>query len=123
MHEVRVITISIPIHAQTLYEQIWEPETFPLWASGLSGGSLQRDGETWTAEGPEGPVRIRFSERNAFRVMDHWVELGGGRVVYVPMRVVENGAGSEVMLTLFRQPWLSEEQFARDEAWVKRDLV
>jgi hypothetical protein len=27
-----------------------------------------------------------------------------------------------VMLILFRQPWMTPEQFAADEAWVKRDM-
>ncbi|UYW25920.1 hypothetical protein OKC48_22015 [Methylorubrum extorquens] len=55
--------------------------------------------------------------------MDHWVDLGDGRVVYVPMRVIANGEGSEVMLTLFRQPDMSDEKLAEDEAWVRRDLA
>src|SRR3954454_5982760 len=111
MLEATVITISIPCSAQRLYDAIWKPEIFPAWASGLSGSPLERDGETWTAQGPAGPIRIRFTGRNPFGVMDHWVDLGGGRVIYVPMRVVANAEGSEVMLTLFRQPWMTPEQF------------
>jgi hypothetical protein len=37
-------------------------------------------------------------------VLDHTVVLPDGTEVYVPMRVVPNGGGSEVMLVLFRQP-------------------
>jgi hypothetical protein len=65
---------------------------------------------------------ISFTDHNAFGVMDHWVDLGGGRVVYVPMRVVENGKGAEVLLTLFRQPDMSDAKFAEDQIWVRRDL-
>jgi hypothetical protein len=121
--ETRVIAVSIPCGAQALYDAIYRPEVFPAWASGLSGAALKRDGEAWTAQGPEGPIRISFTDRNPFGVMDHWVELGDGRVVYVPMRVVANGEGSEVMVALFRQPWMTADQFARDEAWVRRDLA
>src|SRR5206468_13004100 len=84
--------------------------------------SMERDGEIWTAQGLEGTIRIRFTDRNSFGILDHWVDLGGGRVVYVPMRIIENGEGSEVMLTLFRQTWMTPEQFAADEAWVRRDM-
>jgi hypothetical protein len=55
--------------------------------------------------------------------MDHWVDLGKGRVIYVPLRVVENEKGAEVLLTLFRQPEVTESKFAEDEDWVKRDLL
>jgi hypothetical protein len=76
-----------------------------------------RQGEIWTAQGPEGPIQIRFTDRNEFGVMDHWVDLGGGRVVYVPLRIVANGSGAEVLLTLFRQPEMSDAKFAQDQDW------
>ena len=120
--EVKTITVSVRRNARELYEAIWRPEVFPQWASGL-GASLERHGEGWSAQGPEGPVKIKFSERNQFGVMDHWVDLGEGRVVYVPLRIVANGDGSEVMLTLFRQPGMSAQKYAADEDWVKRDLA
>ena len=68
-------------------------------------------------------MRIRFTERNAFDVMDHHVDLGTGPEVYVPMRVVPNGGGAEVLVTLFRRPDMSDEAFAADAAWVLRDLL
>jgi hypothetical protein len=34
--------------------------------------------------------------------------------VFVPMRVVKNDSGSEVMLTLFQTLDMSEKKFARD---------
>lgn len=54
--------------------------------------------------------------------MDHFVETGDGREVHVPLRVIENGDGAEVMLTLFRQPGMNDEDFARDAKWITRDL-
>ena len=68
-------------------------------------------------------MRIRFTGRNAFGVMDHRVDLGTCPEVHVPMRVVPNGAGAEVLVTLFRRPGMSDEAFAADAAWVQRDLL
>ncbi len=82
-----------------------------------------KDGEAWTAEGPEGPIRIRFTGRNAFGVMDHTIDAGTGPKIYVPLRVIANGEGAEVLLTLFRQPGMSDEKFAADAEWVQRDLL
>jgi hypothetical protein len=105
-----------------LYDRFWRPECFPLWASGLSEASLERTGEVWRAKGPDGPITIRFTAHNAFGIMDHWVDVGGGCEVYVPLRVVANGTGCLVSLTLFRLPEMHEFRFARDVAWVERDL-
>lgn len=122
MSESRTLSISIPCDWQVLYERIWRPEYFPEWASGLSDADLRREGAVWKATGPNGTVGIRFTGHNDFGVMDHWVELPDGQTVYVPLRVIANGAGAEVQLTLLRQPWMTEDKFETDTEWVKRDL-
>ena len=69
-------------------------------------------------------MRVDFVPANPYGVVDHWVALltGDGPVVDVPLRVVPNGAGSEVLLTLFQQPGMSDDQFAADEVLVREDL-
>src|SRR3546814_21067911 len=94
---------SIDREWRSLYDLIWRPEFFPRWASGLSKAGLRQDGDGWLAEGTEGPIRIRFTPHNDYGVMDHVVETGDGNEVHVPMRVVRNGHGAEVLLTLYRQ--------------------
>jgi hypothetical protein len=64
---------------------------------------------------------VRFVERNKYGVLDHYVTLRS-REVYVPMRVFANGQGAEVLLTVFRQPGMSEQKFVEDTQWVRRDL-
>jgi len=121
--ESRTLSMSINRKWQEVYDAVWRPEDFPKWASGLSKSSLTKDGETWKAEGPEGAVRILFTAHNAFGVMDHYVEAGNGTITYVPLRIIQNGDGAEVLLTLFRQMDMSDAKFAADAAWVKRDLL
>jgi hypothetical protein len=121
--ESKSLSISIERDWRDVYEAIWRPEVFPKWASGLSRSGLQKIGDEWTAEGPEGPIRIRFTGHNAFGIMDHRVALVDGTVVYVPLRIVANAAGAEVIITIFREPGMSAEKFAADCEWVTRDLL
>jgi len=123
MLESRTISISINRNRKEVYEAVWRPEDFPKWASGLSRSSLTRDGELWKAEGPEGSVRIRFTGHNAFGVMDHYVYVDNAPEIYVPLRIIQNGDGAEVLLTLFRQMGMSDSKFAADAEWVERDLL
>ncbi len=122
MLESRTISISIGRDWTEVYEAVWQPEDFPKWASGLSQAGLSRDGDVWRARGPDGPVTIRFTGHNAFGVMDHYVGVGDGAEVYVPLRIIRNEDGAEVQLTLFRRPGVSDAQFEADAAWVARDL-
>jgi len=117
----RRLSIAINRAAAEAYEFLSAPENFPRWASGLAG-SLRQVGEDWIAETPEGRALVRFSERNAYGVLDHSVTLPRGVTVYVPLRVVARGDGCELVLTLFRRPGMSDEKFAADAEWVMRDL-
>ncbi len=122
MLEAKPISVAIRCDWRELYERFWRPEAFPLWASGLARAGLMREGGVWRAQGPEGAITIRFTPQNPFGVMDHWVDLGGGRGVYVPLRVIANGEGCLITLTLFRQPEMSEAKYAEDASWIERDL-
>ena len=119
--EARKLSVSIDRAAAEAYEFLSLPENFPKWASGL-GASLRRAGADWIAETADGPATVCFTERNSRGVLDHSVKLPRGGSVYVPLRVLANGEGCELVLTLFRLPGMSNEKFAADAAWVMRDL-
>lgn len=122
MLPARTFSISIDREWRALYEQIWQPEYFPKWASGLAQSELRQSEDKWLANGPEGSIRIRFTPHNEHGVMDHIVETEDGNEVHIPLRVIPNGEGAEVMLTLFRQPDMDDERFSADAKWVVRDL-
>lgn len=119
--ESKTISVRIGRSAHDVYELTASPHAFARWASGL-GKPLRGEGNVWVFEGEEGEVSVRFTERNAYGVLDHYVLLPDGNEIYIPMRVIANGTGSEVLFTLFRVPGMSDEKFARDVAWVERDL-
>lgn len=116
------LSVAIPRNWVDLYETIWKPEFFSKWASGLSQTPLEPDGNCWRGTGPMGAVKVRFTEHNPFCIMDHYVNTGLSKEVFVPMRIVANGAGSQLLITLFRQPLLSDERYAQELERVKNDL-
>jgi hypothetical protein len=121
-YECKIVSVSIDRDWRAVYEFIARAENLARWASGLGSG-LVKQGEEWRAEGPDGPIRIRVSAPNQLGVADHWVITAAGAEIAVPIRVMPNGTGAEVALTLFQQPGMTDEIFARDAAWVTRDLA
>ena len=117
----RTISVRIARPQREVYDFAAVPENFPRWASGLARSLKKVNGE-WIAHTPEGPVKVRFTARNDFGIVDHHVAVRPGVEIYVPMRIIANGGGSEVMLTLFRLPDMTDETFARDAELVARDL-
>lgn len=122
MQDVQHLSIYIARSPADVYAFASNPANLPQWAAGLARSEVRQDGDAWMAEAPFGKVRIRFAEPNTLGVMDHDVELESGVTVHNPMRVVPHGEGSEFMFTLFRQPGMSDEQFADDKQAVEQDL-
>ncbi len=119
--KARTLSITINRDCAEAYRHLARPEHFPEWASGLAG-SLRNVAGRWLAETPEGTVQIRFSEQNDFGVLDHWVHISPDVTLYIPLRLIPNGSGCELMLTLYRQADMTDEKFAADAEWVMRDL-
>ncbi len=117
----RTLSVTIQRDWREVYDFACQPLNFPRWASGLAD-SLHEAGDHWVAAAPEGQAKVWFSPRNDHGVLDHRVELPDGVTLYIPLRVIANGDGAEVMLTVFRQPGADDAAFSRDAKWVAKDL-
>lgn len=118
----RTLTISIDRRPAEVAAFIREPRNLPKWAAGL-GGSVREQGGAWFVTTLDGEVRIRFVEPNSVGVIDHWVLVAPEVEVHVPLRVVPNASGSEVLFTLFQPATMPAEKFAADIALVESDLA
>lgn len=121
-HAVRTRSITVGVPLSAAYEFVQRPENFPQWAAGMSD-SLHKTSSGWVAKTPIGDALVRFSEPNPYGVLDHWVRLEGRPEIYIPLRMVANGGGTEVELMLFRQPDMSDADFERDTGMVEKDLA
>ncbi|WP_121745101.1 SRPBCC family protein [Streptomyces sp. E2N166] len=106
-----------------VYAYASDPANLPAWAHGL-GESVERVDDHWVAESsPMGRVVITFAPHNELGVLDHDVTLPSGETVYNPVRVIANGAASEIVFTLRRRPGTSDADFDRDASMVAADLA
>jgi uncharacterized protein YndB with AHSA1/START domain len=122
MTESRTVSISIKRSPEEVYEYLADPANFPKWSVFIK--EIRKEGGEWIATTPEGTVRIRFTPRNEFRVLDHYVTVSPEIQVYVPMRVLANQENdSEVIFTVFRLSGMSDEQYKEDIAMVLTDLT
>jgi uncharacterized protein YndB with AHSA1/START domain len=121
MQAALTLSIAIDRPPAAVYEFVSDPRNLPRWAKGL-GSAIKPEGVDWIVETLGGPVRLRFAEPNELGVLDHYVRPAQGPEVYIPMRVVANGLGSELTFTLFRTASMSEQAFEEDSEAVKRDL-
>jgi uncharacterized protein YndB with AHSA1/START domain len=119
--ETRHLTVAIDRPAAAVYAYVRDPAHLPAWAAGLAAGIRRERGE-WVADSPMGRVLVRFVPVNEYGVLDHDVVLPDGTTTTNPFRVLADGAGSEVVFTVRRQPGTSDEDWAADTAAVAADL-
>jgi len=118
----RWIAEWIDAPADAVYAYVSDPAHLPDWAPGL-GSAVEREGDDWFVETPMGRVGFRFAPPNDLGVLDHWVTLPSGEVVYNPMRVVADGDACEVVFTVRRQGGMTDDDLERDAAAVAADLA
>jgi hypothetical protein len=117
----KTVNISIKSDTKTVYEFLLNLENLPKWAPSTFPSIKEVNGE-WLVDTPHGQNKVMLTEKNNFGILDHRVLLTSGVEVYVPMRVIENGDGSEVMLTVFQTPEMTDEVFDEDIKMVEKDL-
>jgi hypothetical protein len=117
----KTLNISIKSDPKTVYEFISNLENLPKWAPSTFPSIKEVNGE-WLVDTPHGQNKVMLTEKNNFGILDHSVKLVSGAEVYVPMRVLRNGTGSEVLLTIFQTTELTDEAFIQDIKMVERDL-
>jgi hypothetical protein len=122
MTESRHLAVSIDRPAAEVYAYARDPAHLPAWAAGLAAGIRRERGE-WVADSPMGRVLVRFVPVNEYGVLDHDVVLPTGESVTNPLRVLPDGAGSEVVFTVRRRPGMTADEFAADAAAITADLA
>ena len=115
--------MEIAVPPETVYRCVRDPHQLPLWAAGICKSVTVVDGVWHVDTGTEiGMVLLAFGEDNRFGVLDHTVTLSSGQSQRVPMRVIANGDGSELIFTVFQTEGMSDEAFIKDIQAVTRDL-
>lgn len=104
--ESRTLSVRIERPLTDVYDFLAEPANFVKWASGMAPGDES----------------VTYTPRNDYGIVDHTVHLPDGGEVYVPLRTIRNGTGTEVQFTLFRLPGMTDAKFAEDAEWVMKDL-
>ena len=105
MSESRHLSVHVDRPADEVYAYVTDLARLGEWAAGVS---------------PE--VDVRFAPTNPFGVADHDVTLPDGTALAVPMRVLPDGDGAEVVFTLRRAAGTDDAGFDADEAAVRTDL-
>jgi hypothetical protein len=115
--------VSIRCPHRQVYDFLAEPLNLPTWGSNMGATIEHVSGNDWASEGEHGRTIYRYHPRNEFGILDHAVFREGEQPFTVPMRIVANGDGAEVIYTLYQRPGMTDEEFLSEREWVEADLM
>lgn len=122
MPQSRTITLHIEQPVEKVYAFCAEPANFPKWAVLASPRFEHQHGLVWLADTVMGERLIEFVPHNRFGVLDHAIYKPGEVPMFMPLRVVANGDGTDLIYTFFKRPGMSDEQLASTMEWIESDL-
>ena len=121
---IKSVTIDRP--AAEVHAFLADVTNWPRWAI-VNILSVQPGTEPdwWSIEAPQGPAEIRLRADPATGIVDHDFRDPAypDDVATVPARVVANGRGAHVSLTIFQPPGMDDADFEREMAPVDRELA
>lgn len=121
--ESKVVVVSINRPFAEVYDFVAEPLNLMHWGTTFGTEMKHLQGRDYLVDIPSGEVVLRFADRNDYGVID-FVLYGRDQTPGqpTPARVYPNGEGTDIAITLFRQPGMSNEKFKSDEEWMRSDL-
>lgn len=116
---VHTSIMAPPRNTAAFLGDVSEWKTWAPWVRTASRKSARE----WTLETDAGRMTVNFVEPNALGVLDHHVTPESGLTVFNAMRIIANGAGSELVMVLFQHPTATLAEFERDVQAVRDDVV
>jgi uncharacterized protein YndB with AHSA1/START domain len=118
--EATTVSVTIDRPVAGVYGFVSDPGNLPRWSFFQSAIETE-DG--WRVRTSGGEAILRMAPPNDLGVLDHHIQTPAGGRIHIPMRVVENGRGSEVVFTVYRAPGMTDEAYAADVRQVEEDLA
>src|SRR4051812_48253361 len=100
---MRTKTLSITISRpwKDVFDFLADAENLPRWNRGYCR-QLKKQAGKWCMDSPLGEVQVQLITDHFSGVLDQQIIPSTGPAFRVPLRVLENGEGSEVVMTVFR---------------------
>ncbi|MFA5975121.1 MAG: RNA-binding protein [Elusimicrobiota bacterium] len=117
----KTLTASLPHDVQALFAKIADPDSLPQWHPNACR-SIRRENGQILAESPRGPMGIRLIRDDRALLVDLIMCLSEGIEFTTSIRLLQNGSGSEIIMTMIQPQGLSDSTFNEQVHWAENAL-
>lgn len=128
MQSIETISVVIERPYAVVYKFLADPRNLPKWIDVLGPAYRPAAPMEWVFDKPSfhpGPIRVRFTEHNAYGVLDIRAYAGDEQIFWAPARAIDLGTSTAVTFGLVtdadfgqREAWKTSER-----QWVEADLL
>lgn len=126
MLSVETVSVTIDRAYATVYDFLAEPRNLVRWVDVLGPVHRAVAPMEWVFDRPAfhpGPIRLRFTPRNAFGVLDVHAYSGEVLIHWAPVRAIDLGAATAVTFGLVRGADWAASHNASERDWIEADLL
>ena len=119
-----VVVVSIARPYVEVYSFCADPQNFARWNLAPDTTMEPLGDNEYFVDLPQGRRVMRFMPHNNFGILDYKIFDVGGTVGQTrPLRLVPNELGTDLQMTWFQQPDVSDERFRSEVEWLRSDLL
>lgn len=114
-------SIYIDCDAHKVFKFTSNLENLPKWGSSVCK-TVKKTDSGYMCESPMGEKKIRTVTDGKLGVIDQYLSLSRSDELMMPIRVIPNGSGAEVLCTMFQHSDLSDEKYEEQLSSMQMEL-
>lgn len=116
--KAKTITVTLAAEPQQVFAFLTQPENLPRWNAALCR-SVRREGDEWVADSPRGSLSVRWVRDDRSGLVDLVLQVSGAELIWA-MRILSNGSGAELIITVVQPQGLSDSLFHDHTRWAEK---
>jgi uncharacterized protein YndB with AHSA1/START domain len=117
----KTLTASLEVAPAPLFARVSDPDQLAQW-HGAFCRALRKENDGLIVESPRGQVPVRFLRDDRAGALDIVMSFPEAAEFVTAIRVLANGSGSEIVLTLVQSAGLADAAFHEQVRWAENAL-
>ena len=126
MLSIETVSVTIDRPFSTVYDFLADPRNLVRWVDVLGAAHHPVAPMEWMFDRPafhSEPIRVRFTPRNAFGVLDIHAYSGEALIHWAPVRAIDLGDATAVTFGLVHGAEWPASHSASERDWIEADLL
>jgi hypothetical protein len=114
-------SVFVDCDSQKAFKFVSSLDNLPKWEPSVCT-KVTKEGGQYLCDTPAGEHGIRAEANSSLGVIDRYLSLTRDEELMLPMRIIPNGSGCEVLSTIFHHSDISNDEYTRRVRLMEEEL-